>query len=83
MGLSLIFSTALSTPRLLSLHEHVSQVLTTMKRAHRTSYFGSHCTYPLLKPLVSLMVSSKLEKSSAVTASKATSRRTRAHSKKA
>ncbi len=46
-------------------------------------YFGSHCTYPLLAPLTSLMTSSKVSKSKAVTASKPTSKRIRAHSKKA
>lgn len=64
---------------------HISHQLLPLydERAHRTSYFGSHCTYPLLRPLTSLTTNSKLLKSRAVTASKATSRRTRAHSKKA
>lgn len=53
------------------------------ERALRTSYFGSHCTYPLLKPLTSLTTSSKLLKSIAVTASNATSSNTSDHSKKA
>ena len=55
----------------------------TMERAPRTSYFGSRRTYPLLRPLTSLTTISKPLKSTAVTASKATSRRTRDHSKKA
>lgn len=46
-------------------------------------YFGSHCTYPLLVPLTSLTTSSNVSKSRAVTASKATSNRMSAHSKKA
>jgi len=54
-----------------------------MERAARTSYFGSRRTYPLLRPLTSLTTISKPLKSTAVTASKATSRRTRDHSKKA
>lgn len=45
-------------------------------------YFGSHCTYPLLVPFTSLTTNSKPSKSSAVTASNATSNRIRAHSKK-
>ena len=53
------------------------------ERAARTSYFGSRRTYPLLRPLTSLTTISKPLKSTAVTASKATSRRTRDHSKKA
>lgn len=52
-------------------------------RTPRTSYFGSQCTYPLARPFTSFTTSSKLLKSIAVTASKPTSRRTRAHSKKA
>jgi hypothetical protein len=54
-----------------------------MERAARTSYFGSRRTYPLLRPFTSLTTISKPLKSTAVTASKATSRRTRDHSKKA
>lgn len=46
-------------------------------------YFGSHCTYPLVDPLTSLTTTSKASKSRAVTASKATSKRISAHSKKA
>lgn len=53
-----------------------------LERAHRTSYFGSHCTYPLLKPFTSLITISKLLKSNIATVSKATSRITRDHSKK-
>lgn len=46
-------------------------------------YFGSRCTYPLLIPLTSLTTSSKASKSSAVTASKPTSKTIRDHSKNA
>jgi hypothetical protein len=64
--------------RLFTLHER-----NDMERAARTSYFGSRRTYPLLRPLTSLTTISKPLKSTAVTASKATSRRTSDHSKKA
>jgi hypothetical protein len=47
------------------------------------NYFGSQGTYPLEMPWTSLITTSKLEKSKTVQASKPTSRRTRAHSKKA
>jgi hypothetical protein len=63
---------------LFTLHER-----NDMERAARTSYFGSRRTYPLLRPLTSLTTISKPLKSTAVTASKATSRRTSDHSKKA
>lgn len=48
-----------------------------------TIYFGSHWTYPLLMPLTSLITSSNVPKSRAVTASNATSNKIRAHSKNA
>jgi hypothetical protein len=64
--------------RMFNLHER-----NDMERAARTSYFGSRRTYPLLRPFTSLTTISKPLKSTAVTASKATSRRTRDHSKKA
>jgi hypothetical protein len=66
-------------------HQHVPNLhkRNDMERAARTSYFGSRRTYPLLRPLTSLTTISKPLKSTAVTASKATSRRTRDHSKKA
>jgi hypothetical protein len=47
------------------------------------SYLGSQGTYPREMPLTSLTTISKLSKSKTVQASKATSRRTRVHSKKA
>ena len=53
------------------------------ERPHRTSYFGSHCTYPLLRPFTSLITISKPLKSSMATVSKATSKMTRDHSKNA
>lgn len=46
-------------------------------------YFGSHWTYPLLTPFTSLTTSSNESKSRAVTASNATSNKTRDHSKNA
>jgi hypothetical protein len=48
-----------------------------------TNHFGSHWTYPLLTPFTSLTTNSKASKSSAVTASNATSNNIKAHSKKA
>src|SRR6266480_4581369 len=48
-----------------------------------TSYLGSHGTYPLDIPVRSLTTTSKLSKSQNVQASKATSNKTRDHSKKA
>lgn len=48
-----------------------------------TIYFGSHWTYPLLMPLTSLITSSNVPKSRAVTASNATSNKISAHSKNA
>lgn len=62
--------------------QHISEYAHA-KRAHRTGYLGSQWTYPLLSPFTSFTTSSKLLKSIAVTASNATSRRTRDHSKKA
>ena len=46
-------------------------------------YLGSQWTYPLLAPLTSLTMISSEPNSKAVTASNATSKRTRAHSKNA
>ena len=64
-----------------------SKMLATDQAAYEVArsyhYFGSQLTYPLLVPFVSLTTSSRLSKSSAVTASNATSRRTSAHSTKA
>lgn len=78
------FSKTSSATRRLSLYDSSGQLLPrSVDRARRTNYFGSRCTYPLLRPFTSLTTSSKLLKSSAVTASKATSRRTSDHSKKA
>jgi len=54
-----------------------------LERAHRTSYFGSIRTYPLLKPFTSLTTNSKLLKSRILTVSKPTSSKTANHSKKA
>jgi hypothetical protein len=48
-----------------------------------TIYFGSQGTYPREMPLTSLTTISRLENSTTVTASNATSSRTSAHSKNA